>query len=112
MTKLLYLEASPRKEHSYSSRVASAFLDAWWMLGRADCKNRAERILSQLWDTLRAPGGGMYHYSDGAPCVPGLLMDSVRMGLALLDAYGVCGNAFPRVISDIGGCGAADEKQR
>ena len=29
MTKLLYLEASPRKEHSYSSRVASAFLDAY-----------------------------------------------------------------------------------
>ncbi len=29
MTKLLYLEASPRKEHSYSSRVARAFLDAY-----------------------------------------------------------------------------------
>lgn len=29
MTKLLYLEASPRKDQSYSSRVASAFLDAY-----------------------------------------------------------------------------------
>ena len=29
MTKLLYLEASPRKENSYSSRVAAEFLDAY-----------------------------------------------------------------------------------
>jgi uncharacterized protein YyaL (SSP411 family) len=34
----------------------------------------------------------MYHYSDGTPRVPGLLMDSVLTGLALLDAYAVCGN--------------------
>lgn len=77
-----------------NARAASAYLDAWWMLGQADGKHRAERMLSQLWDTLRAPGGGMYHYSDGEPRVPGLLMDSVRMGLALLDAYSVCGNAL------------------
>jgi uncharacterized protein YyaL (SSP411 family) len=36
----------------------------------------------------------MYHYADGKPCVPGLLMDSVMMGLALLDAYAVCGTAL------------------
>jgi uncharacterized protein len=77
-----------------NARAASAYLDAWWILGQADAKHRAERILSQLWDTLRAPGGGMYHYSDGEPRVPGLLMDSVRMGLALLDAYRVCGNVL------------------
>lgn len=29
MTKLLYIEASPRKESSYSSQVAQAFLDAY-----------------------------------------------------------------------------------
>lgn len=29
MTKLLYLEASPRKDHSYSSRVANAFLESY-----------------------------------------------------------------------------------
>ena len=29
MTKLLYIEASPRKDHSYSSRVARRFLDAY-----------------------------------------------------------------------------------
>ena len=77
-----------------NARAASAYLDAWWILGQADGKHRAERMLSQLWDTLRAPGGGMYHYSDGEPRVPGLLMDSVRMGLALLDAHSVCGNAL------------------
>jgi uncharacterized protein YyaL (SSP411 family) len=36
----------------------------------------------------------MYHYySDGTPHVPGLLMDSVLTGLALLDAYAVCDHA-------------------
>ena len=29
----------------------------------------------------------MYHYWDGAPHVPGLLMDTTMTGLALLDAY-------------------------
>jgi uncharacterized protein YyaL (SSP411 family) len=75
-----------------NARAASAYLDAWWLLGREDCKQRALKILETLWDTLRAPDGGMYHYSDGAPCVPGLLMDSVMTGLALLDAYAVCGH--------------------
>jgi uncharacterized protein YyaL (SSP411 family) len=76
-----------------NARAASAYLDAWWLLGREDCKERALKILETLWDTLRVPDGGMYHYSDGAPRVPGLLMDSVMMGLALLDAYAVCGHA-------------------
>jgi hypothetical protein len=77
-----------------NARAASAYLDAWWLLGRADCQERALRILAQLWDTLRTPGRGMYHYTDGAPRVPGLLMDSVMMGLALLDAYAVCGETL------------------
>jgi uncharacterized protein YyaL (SSP411 family) len=76
-----------------NARVASALLDAWWLLGREDCCDRALNILETLWNTLRAPGGGMYHYSDGVPRAPGLLMDSVMMGLALLDAYAVCGHA-------------------
>ncbi len=29
----------------------------------------------------------MYHYWDGAPHVPGLLMDTTLTGLAMLDAY-------------------------
>jgi uncharacterized protein len=77
-----------------NARAASAYLDAWWLLGREDCKARAQQVLEHLWATLRAPGLGMYHYSDGGPRVPGLLVDSVMMGLALLDAYAVCGTAL------------------
>jgi uncharacterized protein YyaL (SSP411 family) len=74
-----------------NAHTASAYLDAWWILGRDDCRERARHILEQLWETLRTPDGSMYHYSDGEPHVPGLLMDSVRTGLALLDAYAACG---------------------
>ena len=77
-----------------NARAASAYLDAWWLLGRDDCKARAQGIVEQLWDTLRAPHTGMYHYSDGEPCIPGLLMDSVMTGGALLDAYAVLGQAI------------------
>jgi uncharacterized protein YyaL (SSP411 family) len=77
-----------------NARATSAYLDVWWLLGREDCRARAQQVLEQLWETLRAPGVGMYHYADEAPRVPGLLMDSVMTGLALLDAYAVCGNAL------------------
>jgi uncharacterized protein YyaL (SSP411 family) len=76
-----------------NARAASAYLDAWWLLGREDCKARALNVIETLWHTLGAPQGGMYHYADGTPRVPGLLMDSVMMGLALLHAYAVCGHA-------------------
>ena len=76
-----------------NARAASAYLDAWCLLGREDCRERALKILETLWETLRAPDGGMYHFADGVPHVPGLLMDSVMTGLALLDAYGACGHA-------------------
>jgi uncharacterized protein YyaL (SSP411 family) len=77
-----------------NARAASAYLDAWWLLGREACKERALQILAQLWATLRAPDGGMYHYADGTPQVPGLLLDSVMTGLAMLDAYAVCGEGL------------------
>ena len=83
--ELIYCDAN--------ARAASAYLDAWWILGREDCKLRALAILAQLWESLQAPQGGMYHVMDDAPRVPGLLMDSVMMGRALLDAYRVCGDA-------------------
>jgi uncharacterized protein YyaL (SSP411 family) len=76
-----------------NARAASAYLDAGWLLGRKDCQDRALKILETLWETLRVPEGSMYHYSDGASRVPGLLMDSVMTGLALLDAYAACGHA-------------------
>jgi hypothetical protein len=83
--RLVYCDAN--------ARAASAYLDAWWLLGREDCKARALNIIETLWTTLRAPQGRMYHYTDGTPHVSGLLMDSVMMGLALLDAYAICGHA-------------------
>jgi uncharacterized protein len=70
-----------------NARAASSYLEAWWLLGRDDCRVRAEQILHHLWDTLRAPTGAMYHYSDGEPHAPGLLMDATMTGLAMLDAY-------------------------
>jgi len=70
-----------------NARAASSYLDSWWLLGRDDCRVRAEQILHRLWDTLRAPTGAMYRYWDGAPHVPGLLMDTTMTGLAMLDAY-------------------------
>ena len=69
-----------------NARVASAYLDAWWLLGLDDCKHRATEVLAWLWKNLRAPDGGMCHYSDGEPRVRGILTDSVMTGLALLDA--------------------------
>ncbi len=82
--ELIYCDAN--------ARAASAYLDAWWVLGREDCKVRAQQMLTYLWDTMRVPGGGMCHYAGGEPQVCGLLMDSVMMGTALLDAYGVGGD--------------------
>ena len=70
-----------------NARAASSYLEAWWLLGRDDCRDRAEHILEHLWATLRAPTGAMYHYWDGEPHAPGLLMDTTLTGLGMLDAY-------------------------
>ena len=76
-----------------NSQVVSALLEAWWVLGRIDARTRAVVALEFLWDNLRDPSGGMFHvYANGAPSVPGILMDSTYMGIALLDAYSVLGD--------------------
>lgn len=69
-----------------NAHVASAYLDAWWLLGLDDCRAQARSVLAWLWKNLRVPDGGMCHYSDGEPRVRGILTDSVMTGLALLDA--------------------------
>jgi len=69
-------------------------LEAWWLLGREEYRERALGILETLWGTLRAPDGGLYHYANGESHVPGLLMDSVMTGLALLEAYAICGHVI------------------
>src|SRR5205823_14487246 len=70
-----------------NARAASSYLDAWWLLGRDDCRNRAEQILQHPWETLRAPTREMYHYWDEAPHVPGRLLATTLTGVAMRDAY-------------------------
>jgi uncharacterized protein YyaL (SSP411 family) len=60
------------------------------VLGLEDCSS-AEAVLDWLWQHHRAPDGGT-HFSDAQPLMPGMLMDSVAMGSALLDAYASLGN--------------------
>ena len=76
-----------------NANAAASYLEAWWLLGRDDCRVRAEQVLDYLWATFRTPTGGMHHYWDTAPQVPGLLMDATMTGLALLDAYALLGQA-------------------
>ena len=70
-----------------NARAASAYLDAWWMLGFEGCRERAREVLDLLWETLRGPDGVMHHYWDGQALVPGLLGDATETGLAFLHAY-------------------------
>ena len=70
-----------------NARAVSAYLDAWWILGLGECRDRAKDVLEALWDTLRSPDGGMYHYWHEQAQVPGLLGDAAETGLALLHAY-------------------------
>lgn len=79
--RLVYCDAN--------ARATSAHLSAWWLLGREDCRARAEHVLGWMWRNLRAPDGGMCHYWDGAAQAPGMLMDTVMTGRVLLDAYAV-----------------------
>jgi len=71
-----------------NARATSAYLDAWSLLGRDDCRVRAQGILEFLWANLRGPDGGMFHFWDGKAGTPGLLTDAVATGIAFLDAYG------------------------
>ena len=79
-----------------NAAMVSAYLDAWRVLGREDCRQRAEQALNVLWRKMRAEDGRMFHYWDGEPDhearTPGLLMDEVETGLACLDAYALIGD--------------------
>lgn len=69
-----------------NARAASALLLAGRVLDDARCRGRAHLLLERLWQQMRAPSGGMFHYFDGARAhAPGLLVDAVAMGMALLD---------------------------
>ncbi len=79
MDEFIYCDAN--------ARATSAYLEAWWILGRDDCKVRAQAILEFLWSNLRAPEGGMFHFQDDEARTPGLLSDAVTAGMAMLDGY-------------------------
>ena len=70
-----------------NARAVAAYLDAWWLLGLEECRERAKGVLEALWDTLHSPDGAMHHYWHEQAQVPGLLADSAETGLALLHAY-------------------------
>jgi uncharacterized protein YyaL (SSP411 family) len=50
-------------------------------------------VLNFLWRFNRSEQDGMFHYSDGAPHAPGLLIDQAQMGLALVRAFQATGEA-------------------
>lgn len=73
--------------------AASAYLQAGAFLGRADCKERALRVLDFLWSDCHSAGEGMCHYHDGEARLSGLLRDQALTGRAMLDAYVAAGDA-------------------
>jgi uncharacterized protein YyaL (SSP411 family) len=79
---------------SWNAMAASAYLEASWSLGRPDLAERARRVLDLLWESCRAPEGGLYHFHDGSPHQPGLLGDQVLTARALLDAYEVLADSL------------------
>lgn len=74
-----------------NAQAVVAYLDAAATLGRVDCKERALGVLEFLWSRCRGAEEGMYHYYDGTPRLPGLLIDQARMGTALIQAYSAAG---------------------
>ena len=76
-----------------NAKATRAYLEAAAALGRADCKERALNVLECLWSRCRGSEDGMYHYYDGTPHLPGLLVDQAEMGKALVQAYLASGDA-------------------
>ncbi len=101
---LRYPPEDPAREEFYSiidrcvytdanAKAAAAYLEAAGLLGRADCRERALGVLGYLWHRSRGADGGMCHYHDGAPRLPGLLVDQAAMGTALVQALRLTGDA-------------------
>ena len=67
--------------------TCAAYLDAAVLLDNPRYRERALTALEFLWQHCHSDSGGMFHYYDDAPHVPGLLQDQAQMGLALLRAH-------------------------
>ena len=76
-----------------NAQAARAYVQAARELARPICAERALRILEFLWSECRSLEGGIFHYHDGEPRVPGLLEDQVQVGESLLEAFSYTGDA-------------------
>lgn len=74
-----------------NSLAAIAYLEAAAALKHPDYQARALKILDFLWHHNRDEQRGMFHYFDGVPQIPGLLIDQARMGIALARAFAATG---------------------
>jgi hypothetical protein len=75
-----------------NAKAVCAYFEAAAVLGRADCKERALNVLEFLWHRCHDGDGGMSHYHDGTPRLPGLLVDQAEMGKALVQAHRLTGD--------------------
>lgn len=69
-----------------------AYLEAAARFNHFKHKARALHVLEFLWHHNRDEQRGMFHYFDEAPQIPGLLIDQVRMGIALVRAFAATGD--------------------
>jgi uncharacterized protein YyaL (SSP411 family) len=76
-----------------NAQTVCAYLAAAKLLVRDDCEAAACRILEFLWRECRTDEDGIFHYHDGAPRLPGLLEDQVQVGMAMIEAYLLRGDA-------------------
>jgi len=76
-----------------NAQAIAAYLEAASILGGSDCQERALKALGFLRDRCANPEGGMFHYFDGAPQMPGLLGDQAHVGRAFLRAHRASGDA-------------------
>lgn len=74
-----------------NAQTINAYLEASRALGKSEYQKIALGALEFLWAHCRDADGGMLHFFDDAPRVPGLLNDQVQLGLALLMAHQVTG---------------------
>ena len=79
---------------NWNGMMASAFIEAYKVLGMESCKDQAIRTIERLLGEAYISGHGFYHSMvDGAAKIDGLLDDQVLMAQALLDAHEMTGNA-------------------
>jgi len=74
-----------------NARMSSAYLAAWEVLGEDKYKDRALAALEFVLSRMKTGGGGLYHYFDGTPRRPGLLLDQSAAVKALLNAWQLTG---------------------